>query len=178
MFSFIYLNKKKELYKLLVARSDILAAHTTCDYFLANVKDMKHQLYFPLQSAIIVSYGRPFSDNKPLGPLKNKWGKFQDQQLQKMHNDLLELRNKMIAHSDHEHRKAHIIPKGASHPVLGKIKRLSASVSSKALPIERFQIIRRLCFDLNTRLNQEADKQLEELFENKDLPPKEFELSW
>ena len=45
---------KKELYKIVVARSDITAALNACNLFLSRVKDFGDDLYIPLVNAIIV----------------------------------------------------------------------------------------------------------------------------
>ena len=59
-----------------------------------------------------------------------------------------------------------------------KSDRLGVAISNDALPIGRFPEIRATCFDLGYRLNIEIEKELRSLFGNKDLPPREFELTF
>lgn len=169
--------KKKELYKLAVARSDVTAALDTCDLLLPRVKTLRDTLYFPLQNAIIVCYARPFTQNKPFGPLSNKWQKFSTKRLQETHELLLTLRDKTIAHSDLKIRKVFIHPPGTPLARTGIVTdNLGLAISNQALPLERIQEVRDLCYDLGYRLNIEAEKMLKFLFGSKHLPPESFEL--
>jgi len=172
-------SRKKEFYKIVVARSDITAALTACDLFLSKVKDLSDDLYFPLLNAIVVCYSRPFTSNKPLGPLSEKWHKFHNETFQKTHETILSLRNKTIAHSDLEIRKVFIYPAGTPIAKTGiKSHHLGVAISNHALPMERFPEIRATCFDLGYRLNIEAERELRSLFGNKNPPSRKFELTF
>ena len=100
--------QKLSLYRLLVARSDIGASHAACELFLKTVTDLSDDLYYPLFSAIVVCYARPFTDNKVFGSLPEKWRKFSDPDQQRLHNSLIATRHELIAHSDISVRKAKI----------------------------------------------------------------------
>jgi hypothetical protein len=174
-----FCKRKKELYKIVVARSDITAALNACSLFLSRVKDFADDLYIPLVNAIIVCYSRPFSRNKPLGSLPKKWHGFDNSRFQEIHEGLLELRNKTVAHSDLEIRKVSVLPKGAPVRETGlRTESLGVIISNRLLPIEIFPEIRNLCLDLGHRLNLEVKEELELLFGDKDLPPEEFELTF
>ena len=45
-------DRKKELYKLLFARSDLGAAREACQLLIKTVNDIEHPLYYPLYAAI------------------------------------------------------------------------------------------------------------------------------
>ena len=94
------LQRKKELYKLLIARSDITASLNACKSMLDRVDGMGHELYYPLYSAIVVCYSRPFTNNKPHGALSRKWYTFENALNKKTHGELLKARHELIAHSD------------------------------------------------------------------------------
>lgn len=174
-----FCKRKKELYKIVVARSDITAALNACELFLSIVNDLGDDLYIPLLNAIIVCYSRPFSKNKPLGPLPKKWRRFDSSRFQEIHKGLLELRNKTVAHSDLEIRKVFVIPKGARVRKTDiRSEGLGVGISNRALPMEIFPEIRATCLDLGGRLNIEVKEQLELLFGDKDLPSEEFELTF
>lgn len=173
-------HSKKELYKLAVARSDITAALEISNLVLREVKSLGDDLYYPLLNALIVCYSRPFSPNKPLGSLKKKWHKFNNPDFQEIHEEILELRDKVVAHSDLEVRRVHIYPRGTPLPELGKGMKSggSLSVSSYYLPLEMFPVIRDACFDLGTRLNNEVERALSLLLASQDYPPEHVELTF
>src|SRR5437016_3827723 len=73
-------DRKRELQKIILAHSDIYAAHQASVHFLKIVNvpiaqrdnpyaGMDHPLYSPLLSAVIVSYAKPFTNNQGLGVL-------------------------------------------------------------------------------------------------------------
>ncbi len=174
-----YSKRKKEFYKIAVARSDITASLNACNLLISRVKGMGDPLYMPLLNALIICYSRPFSDNRPIGALPGRWGKFSERQFQQLHNTILELRNKVIAHSDLDVRKVFIVPDGAPIGGIGeKSIGLSLAVTFNAIPLDRFPTIGELCLGLGSRLSHEVDRQLGELFGDKDLSPKEFELKF
>ena len=115
------------LYKLVVARSDFIEALFTARYVIANVHDPRDELWFPLQDAIVVSYARPFTGNRPLGSPAPEWSVFGDPKLQSLHDDLIELRHKTIAHSDAAIRRVLIVPPGV------KLGATPTSVSERVL---------------------------------------------
>jgi hypothetical protein len=49
--------------------------------------------------------------NRPIGALPPEWP-FEDQDLQRMHDNLIELRHETIAHSDADFRRILIVPPG------------------------------------------------------------------
>jgi hypothetical protein len=174
--------RKKQLYKLVVARSDIAAAVNACDLFISRVKNVGDDLYFPLLNAIVVCYSRPFSTNRPFGSLPNKWHKFANKKYQALHEKLIDLRDKIIAHSDLEIRKVYIYPKGTFIGKNGqrelKTANLGVAITNTVLPVEVFSDIRATCFDLGLRLNAEVEKQLHSLYGNTSFPPGQFELEF
>ncbi len=66
----------------------------------------------PLLHASAIAYGRPFSDNHPLGALPRRFSTFDDARLVETHDLLLDLRNKFVAHSDQLERRVEVIPPG------------------------------------------------------------------
>jgi hypothetical protein len=70
---------KRELKKLMLAHSDVHGAYSTCELFLKIFGSAKAEgpyggmddpLYRPLIEAIIISYARPFTENKSFGGAK------------------------------------------------------------------------------------------------------------
>ena len=171
-----------EVYKLLVARSDVTAALDACDLMLKHVKDFlddyKHGLYGPFLNAIIICYARPFTRNKPFGSLGEEWKSFSNAKHQQLHEDLIKYRDTMVAHSDFEIRKVVVYPNGVEMEGLSNYKSIgvSATVSTKALTLEHIKDIRELCFDLGKRINEEVDIRLKELFGDESVPKMPIDL--
>src|SRR5438309_7330583 len=82
-----------ELKRLACARSDVSAALQTCDLLLKSIESADADLYTALSSTIVICYARPFTRNRPMGPLPPAWGQFKDARLQQTHDMLLKLRN-------------------------------------------------------------------------------------
>lgn len=171
--------KKINLYKLIVARSDITAALTACRLFREKVDRLGHELYYPLYCSIIICYGRPFSDNRPLGALPSQWRKFSSPRLQVTHDELIEARNGLIAHSDLKVRKVNIVPEGAK---LGETDLqhhgIGLTIDSYYFPLSRYRDIHDTCFDLGNRLNQAVEDEIEKLYGKMDLPMRAFSLKF
>jgi hypothetical protein len=139
---------KRTLYRLAVARSDLAAALEGCNHLLTERIDVGSLLYWTMHNGIVVSYGRPFTRNKPFGPISGDWEplvRFAD-----LHRELLDLRHNCVAHSDHEMRKVFIVPAGArlfqtgDETTIG----LGLAVQNWALPRAKWEDVRRLCLEL------------------------------
>lgn len=158
------------LYKLVVARSDFMEALFAARYVIANVHDPGDELWFPLQDAIVVSYARPFTGNRPLGPLAPEWSVFDDPELQRLHEDLVELRHKTIAHSDAVIRRVLIVPPGVKLGAAPTSASGGVAVSTSKLPLGRFPEIERLCLDIGRRVNAAADELIAAMLAGNDMP--------
>lgn len=170
--------QKMNLYKLVVARSDIKAAFETCELFMKTVDNLGHDLYYPLFCSIVICYGRPFSDNEPIGPLPGYWSKFSDKRLQETHDDLISTRNKLVAHSDLDIRKVIIYPPDTH---VEKTKLISGNVGvgirSFYFPLKRFPIIHKTSLDLGHRLNNVIEEEIKKIYGGgMDLPNAPFPL--
>ena len=145
---------QRKLYaqQLFVATSDIHEATDACQLLIENVRNKNHPLYRPLLTAIIICYSRPFTKNKGYGGLKGKWHKFKSKELQDVHETLLDMRKKVIAHSDSDVCKVNIEMKDTP---FGK-RVPSISVVSQSLPLNVFPAVLRTCRDIGDRLELEA----------------------
>ncbi len=170
-------DQKRELYKLIIARSDITAALNVCDLFLKEVKGLDHPLYYPLFCSIVICYARPFTDNRPLGRLPKKWTIFPNARAQWTHNKLISTRNELMAHSDFNIRGVQIIPAGVKHRKINFIsKGIGVTVKTFYFPLERFRNIRANCLYLGSKLHVAIEEQIEILFGNMDLPNAPFDI--
>jgi hypothetical protein len=148
---------EQELFKLVIARSDFHAALLACDYLLA-IPDPPETLFNLHVAAIVISYARPFSQNRPLGPLAKKWGQFDDPDRRKLHNDIIDARNKLVAHSDLSQLAVWIVPAGVELPTGKKRDNASIVIQSRRLLSDQVSPIRDLCLELRVRLDKEIDE--------------------
>jgi hypothetical protein len=172
--------RKRDLYRLVVARSDVTAAYYGCELLLERVRGFRDSLYYPLFASVVVCYARPFTRNRPFGPLPQKWARFPDPTLQNAHRKMIKARNELIAHSDTSVRKARIIPPGylaATHD--GKDFRseeVGVQVESYYIEIPFFRTALKTASDLGRRLESEIDLMIRELYGGMELPSRPFEL--
>lgn len=170
--------RKKELHRVVVARSDINLALQGCEVLLAHVESFGSDFYMPLLNAVAISYARPFKRSKPVGALSLEWHKFSDSRLQNVHNMLIETRDTYVAHSDRSVRKVMIVPPGANVPGIGIAPSLSVTVGIVIIPFKRFREVRELCMDLGRRLNTAVETLLKELYGERSLPTEPFPLEF
>ena len=174
------LQRKKELYKLVVARSDITASLNACKVMLEKVHGMGHELYYPLYSAIVVCYSRPFTNNKPYGSLAKKWYTFEDLLHKKTHKELLKARHELIAHSDMTVKEAMIVPPNVEIGIKSKKPIVSNYIIVQTTlyyyPRSLFENSKSLCLFQRSRISVEIDNLLEELYEGMDLPNAPFKI--
>jgi hypothetical protein len=172
--------RKKYLYKLMLARSDMNATISACKLMLSTVTGFGHELYYPLYASIIICYARPFTKNKPYGALPNKWQRFDSQEGKRTHQKILRARHELVAHSDMTVRKAMIVPAGV---VIGEHdgKQIrSPEIGTKTtlyyFPIKFFSSVHSNALEIGSRLNQEIDIIVAELYSDMELPGVAFDL--
>ena len=173
-------HQNRDLYRLLIARSDLNASLNACDLILKNVKSIKDEILYPLTTSVVVCYSRPFTVNKPFGSLPEKWSKFDKSQYQATHKKLLQARHELFAHSDMNVRKALIVPPNV--PLVFdegdglKSPEISTQVNYKLFEIDFFKIVRETNLDLGRRIHAEIDKMITDLYGNMQLPNEAFNL--
>jgi len=172
-------DRKKKLYKLIVALKDIVDARTACSLFGKTVNSTADELYYPLLNSIVISYSKPFVDNKALGPLPGHWRKFQHPKLQQTHDQLLRFRHDNIAHNDFKTAQVQIIPPGAK--LQGQRTapaKVSWAISRHILDLQTFQLTWNTIEDLRVRLMRAIDEELLVLYEKSQLPSEPFPLTF
>ena len=171
---------KKNLYKLLLARSDITASLNACELILKDITDLGEKRLYPLTTAVVVCYVRPFTKNRPFGSLTKKWSKFSEVKFKNVHDKLIKARHEIFAHSDMNIRKVQIVPPNVSVIKNGKKEIKSSHIGTQSnfylFSIDFFKSVRRLILDLGGRLQKEIDRLINDLYSNLELPNKEFYL--
>jgi hypothetical protein len=167
---------KRELYQLSVARADIRAAMEACELMLERSEDHDEPRRL-LQTAMIICYARPFTDNKPLGRISNEWLRDLAPEQRGLHEDLLYLRKKAVAHTDLAEIKVFIAPPGTTLPGIHQpFERLGTAVRHWALPLGDVEKIRQLCVDVGVTVSLEVETLLQKLYSGRAYPPEAFEL--
>jgi hypothetical protein len=169
-------DKRQDLHRLVVARSDINEALEVARHIINHVSDERDPLWVPLQDAALVAYARPFTSNRPFGNLPSRYEKFGSPQLQDLHQQILELRHKTIAHSDAEIRSVIVVPRGVPFGPESIGTPGGVVVRTRKLPISLFKDIEAICLDLGRRLNQDADELINKVLASSEIPDHPFDL--
>jgi hypothetical protein len=158
--------RERELFQLGMARADIAAAMAACDLVLEEHRDASDALYRALIDSIIVSYARPFTRNKPVGPLPPEWSAFEHTIDSRTHEQLLALRHRTVAHSDYAVRKVYVLTdeRETMFGVQQRVPALGIGVSSEILTTWSVAATRQLCDRLGSRLSERVEALIEELF--------------
>lgn len=165
------------LYKIAIAHNDISEALFTTRLFINTIKSIKDKGFQPLQDAIVIAYARPFTRNKPYGPLDKQWWQIEDSGLLRLHELILQTRHTLIAHSDKQYRRVQIIPPGTSNiPGIPTNKEIALTVSNKKISMSTFPKIEALCLYVGGRLDKEMFDLLGKFYLGKDLPKEPFDL--
>jgi hypothetical protein len=172
--------QKRDLYKLLVARSDLNASLRAAIFIIKNVKSIKDRILYPLTTSVVVCYARPFTANKPYGALPNKWSKFDNPRYQATHDELLQARHELFAHSDMNVKQVMIVPPNIPLMTHGgqewKNPEIGTEVSYKLFAPDYFELVRETNTDIGRRMRAEIDKLIINLYGNMELPNREFSL--
>jgi len=159
--------RRRTLARLALARADLTEALSLCDYALADPPIEDEPRYWALHEAVVITYGRPFTSNKPVGALAAKWHRFGDPRLDFNHKRILDLRNEVVAHAELKHRRIHVVPKGTLIGDTGAIapERL-ITVLRVGLGVGSYAAVRELCADLLPRLNDAITEAFAALYGN------------
>lgn len=176
--------KKRELYQFALADIDVRAAIAGADDFIALLARLGFpgdQLPYHLSDAFVayiaVAYARPFNPGRRsiVPALPPRWGKFEDETMQRTHDMMLDVRHTIFAHSDPTYREMAIIPAGCA---FGNrvAPRTSFLVTKWVLPPTVIGELRATCVDLQGRLEKRIETLMEDLYGEMDLPRRRFPL--
>ena len=110
----------KKLVRLIAAISDMEQSIDAASALLAGAPTV---LFDHLFLSMVVSYGRPFTENKGVGCIMvdyPDYPEFLDEEMVLRHRRLVDLRNKFLAHSSSEGVRVQVIPPGISNPLTSK----------------------------------------------------------
>ena len=156
--------KRAEIYKLIIAKASIDEAAETAGLVIGNDLDVHHPLYRPLHAAMVVAYGRAFSEMKPLWKIAPEWSQFDNPEDQRVHNALISQRNKMVGHADHIPNRILIHPKGAVMDDGEVLERVQNDIGTNYIPPEDFTYIQRTAGGLVGRMSVAISERMTELY--------------
>jgi hypothetical protein len=173
---------KREFQKLALADKNIRTALYTCNAFIELImkweeKALPFEVADAFIGAIVMAYSCPFTDNNGIGTLLRKWREFDSLELKQTHEEILRLRNDKFAHTDTDVHEITIIPNGCLPTDIGpKPPQVAYKISGLLIPPQNVTRYRTVCFDLQSRLEKEAQKALAALYEGMELPTRSFPL--
>jgi hypothetical protein len=173
-----YSHRKENLYRVVAARSDMGTAYRAAAILANEPEDLDSNYHAALHTAMIVSYARPFTHNEPVGQLGKKWRTFAHPNGAGIHEELMRLRHKMVAHSDVTLRRVFIIPKGTDRGPAGIADALGTSLRGEVLSEERLRQAEGHCYALGSRINDYVEDELAALYGDLNLPPEKLELEF
>ena len=164
---------RAQAYRLILARANIDEVVQTAQTAIEMGVDVNHVLYHPLHAAIVIAYGRAFTEMKPLGTISSKWSKFTDKDEQHTHDILIKQRNQFVGHSDYIPNKVIIYPKGAVMYGGDIAPRPQTEILSNYIDPARFSNILTLATDLRDRMALNVSVTLEKLYGSEGVNLKE-----
>lgn len=165
----------KEVYKIQIAIFDITAAQESVKKLLErgcnSAKKINDHYCYALLLSAVVSYARPFSGNRPQGNLDDKYLKGISEKKKKLHEKIVDCRNKVFAHTDGELFEVKYIkqPQVNGLEDSGEITVIINPFYEK-LSNENIKSMPDLCCEIIKKLNEEKSK-LMKIFET--LPDKD-----
>lgn len=158
------IKRRKSLARLILASSDIQKAIKASQLFKSQIKSNRHPLFDPLQEAAVISYSRPFTDNKGVGALPNKYSKYSSKIHNQLHKEVLTRRNVFVAHSDSDVRDVLVFTKGSRvTPNLDTSKGDGYLVDNFHYDIETMRILNDISIILLDKIQADILLELESL---------------
>lgn len=161
--------RHRALKRLILGRKDIESALAAINYIIDNVKGLQDPMFDPLNCAAVICYARPFIGRRECPSLPNKFCQFSDSKLQRLHTDVIGLRNAFFAHRDVNENKVSIIPKGtqiswADGKGRGVVISHGDYTQSRCLTLASFPLFRALCTFQSERLREHITREKTALF--------------
>ena len=171
------IRRRAEIYKLSIARSSIDEAAEAANLVFNMKMDYENPLYRPLHAAMVIAYGRAFSEMKPLGKISSKWEKFDDESDQRAHDALMRQRNTMVGHADHISERVMIYAEGDTMDNGELAPRAQTVVLTNYIPPDDFISILKMAGGLVARISMAMSDKMTELYGEEGVNlKKSFEL--
>lgn len=175
-------NEKLDFYKLAVAHADVESALAGFRQIAERNLDFSDPMFRTLVFGSVVSYAKPFVGNKMYGKLSSHWEKFPTASHRRAHKELVDLRNKLVAHNDWEDVKVIMIPPGSQFIVEGRetieADEMWFAVKTPGVHESRIKEYVALCEFLELAMLERLGVLKDTLFESEELPLGPFNLEF
>jgi hypothetical protein len=169
--------RRAEIYKLSIARSSIEEAAESAKLAMDTKVSHNNPLYRPLHAAMVIAYGRAFSEMKPLGKISSKWEKFKDPSDQRAHDAIMRQRNTMVGHADHIDERVMIYAEGDTMDNGEVAPRAQTVILTNYIPPDDFVYILKMAGGLVGRMSVALSNKMTELYGENGINLKDsFEL--
>ena len=148
------LDIKALLGKYMIARDCMEAVVQASGIALVLEVDHTHVLYRSLHDEIVISYGRAFTEIRPLGKLPGIWSKFDNDSLTQTHKKLMYHRSKNVGHVDIIPGRIRLHPVGTLLENGRETENVNYTVLTQSIPFSSDEMIaiRHLAGNLTGRL--------------------------
>lgn len=165
------LRQRVELCKMMIAVDAMESVAEASRLAIQLKADHTHPLYKALHDAIVTSYGRAFTEMRPLGRLHKKWSEFEYDELKRVHTMLMYYRHKNVGHTDVIKGRVIIYPQGAELDEVHVAPRTQYGVLMQSFAPSELTAVQKVAGTVAGRLMLEIDKQMALLYgdEGKDL---------
>ena len=187
--------RKRNLCLYVLARSDFEQALHMAELADEMKPEAGGMLYWTFNTAIVVTYARPFVDSHGIGRLSGRsWERFGDSGLDASHKRLVHLRHKFAAHSDVDARRVTVWTPGARLSVLerdphlrvrtdgpltdgsGRARSHGVNALTETIDVGSYASVKVLTTTLLERLTSRINSEVPSLFPHYvDVP---FRLRW
>jgi hypothetical protein len=173
----------RKLRRLFRAEADIHSSRELAEYLLANFATLeKSHARRAMQDGIVISYARPFGENKGLVSLPQRFSEFEHPQTKAFHERMLSGRDLVAAH-DNILGRDFLLSAAAIEAQPDKIGievhpdgQTEWQVQTPSLDPSVLKEIRDLCLLQERRINAEASEMLAALAEGRSYDPGRYVL--
>lgn len=158
------IQKRAEIYKLIIAKASIDEAAITAGLVIDKDIDVFHPLYRPLHADMVIAYGRAFSEMKPLWKIAPSWSQFANPEDQRVHNALMHQRNTMVGHADHIPNRVLLHPRGTVMDDGERLARVQYDIGTNYIPPKHFTYVQRVAGGLVGRMSIAISDRMTELY--------------
>ena len=147
--------KNRTFGRLVLAQRDFRDAKSFVQYVVTNISYPNNFLFKPLNYAAVISYSRPFTKSEGYRPLPASYSLFARQDFTNLHEQILRMRNKCVAHSDEKLNKVFQIVDQSN----ASLQSPRHAIHSLYLSLDAFGLFKELCDHHLDRLMRDLKNQ-------------------
>lgn len=167
----------RQVCRLILAGRDFAHARDAARRVIEERVRLDSPARFEALQAVAISYGRPFTHNDPIGPIRKPFNRFEQREQRQLHEKLLQMRHGLYAHHDLRLRRVYVIPRGARiTPDAEPADDISFGVRLEMPKNDWFTRVAALCEMQIGRVVDQQDPLLDQVCELQGGPPEPIEL--